>query len=90
MNALSEMCYSVTAILSVIAVVCNGPMQIQMNMSMKQCGQPIVAVVLSLGVVTFRFAHLCFERKWKLAVSDFIGIIVCLILIIQHWYYHWI
>ncbi len=89
MNGLSEMCYSITAVLSVIAVVCNGPMQIQLNMQMKQCGQPLIAVALSLGVVTFRCIHFWLEKKWKLAISDFIGIVICVVLIGQHWYYHW-
>lgn len=89
MNGLSETFYSLTALLSVLAVVLNGPMQIQMNASQRQCGQPIFVVCLSLALVLSRFIHLCLEKKWKLAISDGIGAIVCVVLIGQHWYFHW-
>lgn len=88
MNTLSVIVEWLSASLSMIAALSCGPMQIHMNMERQHCGQPLFVMILSLAVVFLRGLCFSLRREWKLAAPDYVGTVVCIILLIQYWAYH--
>lgn len=88
MNTLSVIVEWFSASLSMIAALSCGPMQIHMNRARRHCGQPLLVMILSLGVVASRGLCFTLRNEWNLAAPDYVGTIVCVILLLQYWKYH--
>lgn len=78
----------ISASLSMVAALSCGPMQIHMNMERQYCGQPFFVMILSLFVVFFRALTYTLQKQWKMAAPDYLGTLVCTILLCQYWAYH--
>lgn len=74
---------SITMFLSLAAALIGFPSQIRKNYSEKRCGISFPLIVLPLAVFVSRAIYASSIGSWYIAIPDFLGIVLMLVLLVQ-------
>lgn len=74
---------SLTLILSLAAALIGFPSQIRKNHKEKRCGISFLLIVLPMAVFISRAIYAVSISSWYIAIPDFLGIVLMLVLLMQ-------